>query len=165
MTSIPVSPNGAASCSTEPSEKTSPTAPPPGKKSVSVMCMSDELCQVYNALMTALSLLREGNQVAIFFGSKGVRAVDKKRISSLSCLPDEPGMQEKILAKMDELNLPLAEDLLFFFLAEKGRAFACPLNTQLFGITEADLYDGVRMGDPSTYYREVVMKADMNLTF
>lgn len=135
------------------------------KKRISVMCMSDELCQVYNALMTALSLLREGNQVAIFFGSKGVRAVDKKKIGSLSCLPDEPGMQEKIFARMDELDLPTAEDLLFFFLKEKGNVYACPLNTSLFGITKDDLYEGVRIADPATYYKEVMMKADMNLTF
>jgi len=31
-------------------------------KSVSVMCFHDELCQVYNALMTALSLLRAGSR-------------------------------------------------------------------------------------------------------
>ncbi len=30
-------------------------------KNVSVMCFHDELCQVYNGLMTALSLLREGS--------------------------------------------------------------------------------------------------------
>ncbi len=32
------------------------------KKNVSVMCFHDELCQVFNALMTALSLLREGSK-------------------------------------------------------------------------------------------------------
>jgi hypothetical protein len=34
------------------------------------MCFHDELCQVYNALMTALSLPREGSKVTIFFGSQ-----------------------------------------------------------------------------------------------
>lgn len=42
-------------------------------KRVSIMCFHDELCQVYNALMTALSLLRAGAQVTIFFGSRGER--------------------------------------------------------------------------------------------
>lgn len=135
------------------------------KKSISVMCMNDELCQVYNALMTALSLLREGNQVAIFFGSKGVRAVHKTGITQMKCLPDEPAMGEAILAKMDEMNLPMVEDLMFFFLAEKGRVFACPLNTQLFGIGAEDLFEGVKIADPAKYYKEVIMSADMNLTF
>ncbi len=136
-----------------------------GKKNVSVMCMNDELCQVYNALMTALSLLREGNDVSVFFGSKGVRAVHKDGISRLKCLPDEGDLGEKILEKMDELNLPLAEDLLFFFLKEKGRVYACPLNIQLFSISPADLFEGVRPTDPAVYYKNVIMKADMNLTF
>ena len=34
------------------------------------MCFHNELCQVYNALMTALSLLREGSKVTMFFGSR-----------------------------------------------------------------------------------------------
>ena len=100
------------------------------------MCMSDELCQVCNALMTALSLLREGNIVSVFFGSKGVRALHRERVAHLKCLPDEPGIGEKIIEKMDTMNLPLAEDLLFFFLKEKGSVHACPLNTQLFAITQ-----------------------------
>jgi len=49
-------------------------------KNVSVMCFHDELCQVYNALMTALSLLREGSKVTMFFGSRGINAVTRKRL-------------------------------------------------------------------------------------
>lgn len=135
------------------------------KKSVSIMCMNDELCQVYNALMTALSLLREGNQVVIFFGSKGVRAIHKTGISQLKCLPDDPTMGDAIIKKMNAMNLPLVEDLMFYFLAEKGRVYACPLNTQLFGITTENIYEGVKIADPAKYYKEVIMASDMNLTF
>ena len=40
------------------------------------MCFHDELCQVYNALMTALSLLREGSKVTLFFGSLGCACME-----------------------------------------------------------------------------------------
>ncbi|MBI5025486.1 MAG: hypothetical protein HZC12_01920 [Nitrospirae bacterium] len=50
-------------------------------KNVSIMCFHDELCQVYNALMTALSLLREGSKVTIFFGSRGINAVHRQKVN------------------------------------------------------------------------------------
>jgi peroxiredoxin family protein len=53
------------------------------QKKVSIMCFHDELCQVYNALMTALSLLRNGADVTIFFGSRGVNAVHKDKVKDL----------------------------------------------------------------------------------
>ncbi len=53
-------------------------------KNVSVMCFHDELCQVYNALMTALSLLREGSKVTLFFGSRGVNAIHKDKVKDLT---------------------------------------------------------------------------------
>ena len=59
-------------------------------KNVSVMCFHDELCQVYNALMTALSLLREGSKVTIFFESRGVNAIHKDKVKELKCMPDQP---------------------------------------------------------------------------
>ena len=52
-------------------------------KNVSVMCFHDELCQVYNALMTALSLLCEGSKVTMFFGSRGINAVHKDKVKTL----------------------------------------------------------------------------------
>lgn len=48
-------------------------------KQVSIMCFHDELCQVFNALMTALSLLRQGARVTVFFGSRGVNAIHQRR--------------------------------------------------------------------------------------
>jgi peroxiredoxin family protein len=135
-------------------------------KSVSVMCFHDELCQVYNALMTALSLLREGNEVNIFFGSRGINAVHKDKIGELKCMPDlPPEMGEAVLKKMDEMNLPSADDLMFFLIAEGAHVWACPLNKDLFGMTDADFYEGVKVADPATYYKDVVIRADMNLTF
>lgn len=53
------------------------------------MCFHDELCQVFNALMTALSLLREGSKVTVFFGSRGINAVHREKFKTLTCLPDE----------------------------------------------------------------------------
>ena len=135
-------------------------------KNVSVMCFHDELCQVYNALMTALSLLREGSKVTIFFGSRGINAVHKDKVNDLKCLPDQPKEAgDAVMKKMDEMNLPSVEDLFIMLIAEGATVLACPLNISLFDMTPSDLVDGVKVADPAKYYKEVVVKADMNLTF
>ena len=135
-------------------------------KNVSVMCFHDELCQVFNALMTALSLLREGSKVTLFFGSRGINAVHREKMKTLTCLPDEPkDMGEAVMAKMDEMGLPLVEDLFVMLIAEGATVLACPLNLSLNGMTPKDLADGVKVADPAKYYKEVVIPADMNLTF
>lgn len=135
------------------------------QKQVSIMCFHDELCQVFNALMTALSLLRQGARVTVFFGSRGVNAIHRAKMPELRCLPDMPEMGEAVMKRMDELELPLLEDLFFMFVAEGGQVLACPLNIPLFGMSERDLIDGAKIADPARYYKDVVMLADMNLTF
>jgi peroxiredoxin family protein len=135
-------------------------------KNVSLMCFHDELCQVFNALMTALSLLREGSAVTIFFGSRGINAVHRERVKSLKCLPDAPPeIGDAVMSRMDEMGLPLIEDLFVMLIAEGAVVLACPLNLTLFGMTPRDLVDGVKVADPAKYYKEVVVVADMNLTF
>ncbi|MBI5188026.1 MAG: DsrE/DsrF/DrsH-like family protein [Nitrospirae bacterium] len=135
-------------------------------KNVSIMCFHDELCQVYNALMTALSLLREGSKVTIFFGSRGINAVHKDKVKELKCMPDVPkDFSDAVMKKMDELNLPSVEDLFIMLIAEGATVFACPLNISLFEMTPSDLIEGVKVADPAKYYKEVVIQADMNLTF
>jgi len=121
----------------------------PTQKKVSIMCFHDELCQVYNALMTALSLLRNGAEVNIFFGSRGVNAVHKDKVKDLKCFPDQP----------------LVEDLFVMLYMEGARLLACPLNIPLFSMTVNDLVEGVSIADPATYYTQVVLPADMNLSF
>lgn len=135
------------------------------KKTVSVMCFHDELCQVFNAMMTALSLLREGAQVTVYFGSRGVNALHKDKVDKLSCLPDMPEVGEMVMKRMDELDVPSVEDLFFMFIHEGGQVLACPLNVPLFGMSESNLIDGAKLAEPARYYKEVVMRADMNLTF
>jgi peroxiredoxin family protein len=134
-------------------------------KNVSIMCFHDELCQVFNAMMTALSLLREGAKVTVFFGSRGVNALHKDKVGALQCLPDMPEAGEAVMKRMDELDLPLVEDLFFMFTREGGEVLACPLNVPLFGMSERDLIDGAKLAEPARYYKEVVIPADMNLTF
>jgi peroxiredoxin family protein len=135
-------------------------------KNVSVMCFHDELCQVYNALMTALSLLREGSQVTLFFGSRGVNAIHKDKIKELKCLPDQPKeMGDAVMKRMEEMELPSAEELLFMLWKEGAQMLACPLNVPLFGMSESNFVEGVSLANPATYYKEVVVPADMNLTF
>ncbi|MHB1514496.1 MAG: DsrE/DsrF/DrsH-like family protein [Acidiferrobacteraceae bacterium] len=135
-------------------------------KNVSVMCFHDELCQVFNALMTALSLLREGSKVTIFFGSRGINAVHRDKMKELKCMPDMPKeFGDAVMHKMDEKGLPLVEDLFVMLIAEGATIFACPLNLSLFDMTSQDLVDGVKPADPAKYYKEVVIRADMNLTF
>lgn len=134
-------------------------------KNVSIMCLHDELCQVFNAVMTALSLLREGAKVTVYFGSRGINALHKNKVGHLQCLPDMPEVGEMVMKRMDELELPLVEDLFFMFTHEGGELLACPLNLPLFGMSERDLIDGAKIAEPARYYKEVVMPADMNLTF
>jgi peroxiredoxin family protein len=135
-------------------------------KKVSVMCFHDELCQVFNALIIALSLLREGSKVTLFFGSRGINVVHRDKMKTLTCLPEAPReIGEAMMAKMDELGLPLVEDLFVMLIAEGATVLACPLNLPLFGMTPKDLVDGVKVADPAKYYKEVVIPADMNLTF
>lgn len=135
------------------------------KKVVSVMCFHDELCQVFNAMMTALSLLREGAEVTVYFGSRGVNAVHRDKVGALACLPDQPEVGEAVTKRMDEMDVPSVEDLFFMFTHEGGQVLACPLNVPLFGMSESNLIDGAKLADPARYYKEVVLRADMNLTF
>lgn len=136
------------------------------RKKVSIMCFHDELCQVFNALMTALSLLREGSEVTIFFGSRGVNAIHKEKVKDLKCMPDAPKeVGEAVMKKMQEMELPSVEDMFIMLVAEGATVLACPLNTSLFEMAPSDLVDGVKTADPSKYYKEVVILADMNLTF
>ncbi len=135
-------------------------------KIVSVMCFHDELCQVYNALMTALSLLREGSKVTLFFGSRGVNAIHKDKVNDLKCLPDQPKeISDAVMRKMDEMNLPSVEDLLVMLHMEGATMYACPLNVPIFGMKISDFVDGVVLADPATFYKDVVIKAEVNMTF
>ncbi len=135
-------------------------------KNVSVMCFHDELCQVYNSLMTALSLLREGSKVTLFFGSRGVNAIHKDKVNQLKCLPDRPKeIGDAVMKKMEKMELPTAEELLFMLYKEGAQMLACPLNVPLFGMKKEDFVDGVELANPATCYKDVVVQADMNLTF
>lgn len=135
-------------------------------KQASIMIMHDELCQVFNGLMTALSLQRAGAAVTIFFGSRGINAVHQEKIKALKCLPDQPeAEQKKVLARMEAMNLPMPEELLLMLHMEGARLLACPLNKSVFEFRDDDFVEGVTLADPATYYTEVVLAADMNLVF
>lgn len=136
------------------------------KKKASIMIMHDELCQVFNGLMTALSLLRAGAGVTVFFGSRGINAVHKEKINTLKCLPDQPEEeQKKVTARMEEINLPMPEELLLMLQMEGATLLACPLNKSVFEFADDDFVEGVTLADPATYYTDIVIPADMNLVF
>lgn len=135
------------------------------RKNVSIMCFHDELCQVFNALMTALSLLREGSNVTLFFGSRGVNALHKDKLNNLKCMPDSPETGEAVMKKMLEMELPTVEDLFIMLTSEGAVVLACPLNISLFEMAPSDIVDGAKVADPAKYYKDTVIKADMNLTF
>jgi peroxiredoxin family protein len=135
-------------------------------KMASVMIFHDELCQVFNGLMTALSLQRAGAGVTVFFGSRGINAVHKEKIRELKCLPDQPEEeQRKVTARMEEMNLPLPEEMLLMLHMEGAKLLACPLNKSIFEFRDDDFVEGVVLANPETYYTDIVMKADMNLVF
>jgi peroxiredoxin family protein len=135
-------------------------------KNASIMIFHDELCQVFNGLMTALSLQRAGAEVTVFFGSRGINAVHKDKIKELKCLPDQPEEeQQKVMSRMETMNLPMPEDMLFMLHMEGARLLACPLNKNVFEFRDDDFVEGVALANPETYYTEIVMRADMNLVF
>jgi len=135
-------------------------------KRASIMIFRDELCQVFNGLMTALSLQRAGAQVTVFFGSRGINAVHKDKIKGLKCLPDQPEEeQRRVMARMEEMNLPRPEEMLLMLHMEGARLLACPLNKNVFEFRDDDFVEGIALADPATYYTEIVMRADMNLVF
>lgn len=137
-----------------------------GKKKVSIMIFHDELCQVFNGLMTAISLQRAGADVTIFFGSRGINAVHKDKINHLKCLPDQPEEeQKKVTARMEAMNLPMPEDMLLMLHMEGAKLLACPLNKEVFEFKDDDFVEGVTLADPETYYTGTVIPADMNLVF
>lgn len=136
-----------------------------GKK-VTIFIFNEEMCQVFNGLATALSLLREGADVTVFFGSRGIKVVHKKYVKELKCLPDMPKeIQEKTMKKMEELGLPTIEELLIMLNKEGALLLACPLNKDIFEIKEEDLIEGVKIADPATFYSEIVLKSDFVLSF
>lgn len=113
-------------------------------KNISVMCFYDELCRVFNALMTALSLLREESKVTIFFGSRGVNAVHNQKVNKLKCMPDGPKeVSDAVMKRIDEMDLPTIEDLFVMLIAEGATVLACPLNMPLFSMGDDDMLDGV----------------------
>lgn len=108
-------------------------------KKVTVLLFHEELCQVFNALMTALSLLRSGAEVTIFFGSRGIYAVHREKVDKLKCLPDQPEeVQRAVMAKMEELALPTPEDMLTMLEMEGALLLACPLNKDIFEFEDED---------------------------
>jgi peroxiredoxin family protein len=136
------------------------------KKKVSIMIFHDELCQVFNGLMTALSLQRAGAEVTVFFGSRGINAVHREKIKNLKCLPDQPEEeQRRVMARMDEMNLPMPEELLLMLHMEGAKLLACPLNKDVFEFADSDFVEGVALADPAMYYTDTVIPADMNLVF
>ncbi|OGR07052.1 MAG: hypothetical protein A2511_00035 [Deltaproteobacteria bacterium RIFOXYD12_FULL_50_9] len=135
-------------------------------KKASIMIFHDELCQVFNGLMTAISLQRAGAEVTVFFGSRGINAVHKVKVNQLKCLPDQPEEeQKKVTARMEAMNLPTPEDMLLMLHMEGARLLACPLNKNVFEFRDDDFVEGVVLADPATYYTDIVMRADMNLVF
>lgn len=136
------------------------------EKKVSIMLFHDELCQVFNALMTALSLLRAGSDVTVFFGSLGINVVHKQKIKELKCVPDQSKeAQDRLMNKMDEMDLPTPEDMMTMLEMEGALLLACPLNKELFEFKDEDLIEGVAVADPTTYYTDIVIQADMNMSF
>jgi peroxiredoxin family protein len=116
--------------------------------------------------MTVLSLQRTGAEVTVFFGSRGINAVHKEKINDLKCLPDQPEEeQQKVMDRMEAMNLPMPEDMLLMLHMEGATLLACPLNKNVFEFEDDDFIEGVTLADPETYYTDIVMQADMNLVF
>jgi predicted peroxiredoxin len=66
---------------------------------------------------------------------------------------------------MAEMNLPTPEDILLMLHMEGAQLLACPLNKEVFELNDDDFVEGVELANPETYYTDIVIQADMNLTF
>jgi len=81
-------------------------------------------------------------------------------------VPDEPKeVSDAVMKRMEEMDLPTIEDLFVMLIAKGATVLACPLNMPLFGMEDDDMLDGVTVANPATYYKNVVLQADMNLSF
>lgn len=82
-------------------------------------------------------------------------------------LPVAPAVEEqqKVMDRMEEMNLPMPEDMLLMLHMEGTNLLACPLNKDVFEFADDDFVEGVVLAYPETYYTDIVMKADMNLVF
>ena len=65
---------------------------------------------------------------------------------------------EEMKKRMDEMNLPTIEEMLIMLIKEGALILVCPLAKELFRYKEEDFIEGIKVADPSTYYREIVMK-------
>ncbi len=135
------------------------------QKKVVVLLFHDGLCQVFNGLMTALSMLRAGTDVTVFFGSRGINVVHKEKINNLKCRSGGPEKEGRVMRRMDEMNLPTPEDMTTMLEMEGALLLACPLNKELFEFKDEDIIDGVAVADPETFYTEIMVPADVVLTF
>ncbi|MHB1325196.1 MAG: DsrE/DsrF/DrsH-like family protein [Thermoleophilia bacterium] len=87
-------------------------------------------------------------------------------IDKLVCLHDQPQeAQDAVVKKMEEMDLPEISLLMETLYYEGAKLLACPLNLSVFDMSGADLVLGVTVADPATYYKEVMMAADINLAF
>ena len=69
------------------------------------------------------------------------------------------------MVRMAEKNLPIPEDMLLMLHMEGAKLLACSLNKDIFEFHDDDFVEGVELANPETYYTDIVMLADMNLTF
>lgn len=95
-----------------------------------------------------------------------MNAIHKDKVNQLKCLPDQPKeIGDAVMKRMEEMELPTAEELLFMLYKEGAQLLACPLNVPIFGMKKEDFVEGVELANPATYYKEIMVPADMNLTF
>lgn len=69
------------------------------------------------------------------------------------------------MCKFDEMDLPTIEDMLTMLEMEGALLLACPLNKEIFEFKDEDIVDGVATADPDTFYTDLVVPADMVMTF
>ena len=81
-------------------------------------------------------------------------------------MPDQPEEeQQKVMARMEEMNLPMPEDMRLMLHMEGAALLACRLNKNVFVFGDEDFVEGLMLADPETYYTDIVMQADLNLVF
>ena len=136
-------------------------------KKVCLICAKGTLEDVYASLVMGNGAVMEGIETKVFFTFFGLDAITKKTMDSLHTgtvgnpamrmpggipfptmlggLPGvEAGVSAMMRSQMEKLDIPPVKEFLEMIEAGGGEIYACKLAMDMFKLTKADLWDGVK---------------------
>jgi peroxiredoxin family protein len=136
-------------------------------KKVCIICAKGSIEDVYASLVMGNGAVMEGIETKIFFTFFGLDAITKKTMNHLhtatvgnpamrmpgglpfptllGALPGvEAGVSAMMRSQMDKLDIPGVKEFLEMIEAGGGEVYACKLAMDMFKLTKADLWEGVK---------------------